>query len=131
MEHFKLDDSTSVEFEEAGRRKEALKDILHLLFGLYRAVSDGAHEIKIRFLNGKDDFITNNLKEKDDINEVIDKHKFEGLSCLGTGLMRKILKPFVFRDEKPVKGTPRNLRQLERPLLVIFITDGEVTFLLL
>lgn len=130
MEHLKPDDSTSMVFEQGGERKKALKKVLYFLADLYGAVSNDMRGIKaIRFLNGTDDLGANHLRRKIEIDKVIDCHEFEGLTCIGAGLMRKILKPFVFMDEPWVKGTLRKLRQMERPLLIMIITDGEVTIL--
>ena len=129
VKHLKLDDSTSMEFEQGGERKRALKEVLHLLADLYGAVSDDMRGIKaIRFLNGIDNIKADDIKRRGDIDDVIDNHQFEGLTCIGAGLMRKILKPFVFSDEPWVKGTSRKLRKVERPLLVMVITDGAVSF---
>ena len=125
------DDSTSMQYLEDGRRKEALKSVLHFLIKLYGAVSEGIwHGIRaIRFLNGGHHLEADNLKKKDDIESVIMAHKFKGMTRIGAGLMREILKPFVFADDPSwVKGTPKKLRQLERPLLIMVITDGAVTF---
>lgn len=120
-----------MEFEQGGERKKALKKVLHFLADLYSAVSDDMRGIKaIRFLNGTDDLTADHLRSKDEIDKVIDCHEFEGLTCIGAGLMRKVLKPFVFADEPWIRGTPRRLRRMERPLLVMVITDGEVIFLI-
>ena len=128
--HLKPDDSASMEFVESGKRKEALMDVLHFLARLYGAVTEGLHGIRaIRFLNGGHHLMADNLKKKDDIEDVIKAHKFKGLTRIGAGLMREILKPFVFADDPSwVKGNPKKLRQLERPLLIMVITDGAVTF---
>lgn len=116
-------------FEQGGERKKALKKVLHFLADLYGAVSDDMRGIKaIRFLNGTDDLCADHLRSNDEIDQVIDGHVFEGLTCIGAGLMRKILKPFVF-DPSPVSKKPRTLRRMERPLLIMVITDGAVTFL--
>lgn len=47
---------------------------------------------------------------------VIDSCQRAGLSMIGTQLKRKILDPFVFSERVAI----------EKPLLVIIITDGEV-----
>ena len=117
-----------MEFEEAGRRKEYLKIMLGFLGEIYSTLSHRGIRA-IRFLNGKDDFTAENMSQREEIEQVIDKHKFEGLTCTGTSLMRKILNPFVFLDEKVVKGTPRKIRNMERPLFIIVITDEEVSLL--
>ena len=123
----KSDDSIDMEFVESGRRKKALIDILHFLGRLYGTVSEDIHGIRaIRFLNGNH-LDADNLRTRDQIEDVIMAHKFRGLAQIGTGLMRGILKPFVFTDDPSwVKGTPKKLRQMERPLLVMVITSGAV-----
>ena len=104
--------------------------ILGFLTEVYSALSNGHRGIRaIRFLNGTDDDdrMADNISQKDEIEEMIDNHEFEGLTRMGTGLMCKILRPFVFSDEKWVKGTLRKMRNMERPLLIMVITDGEVS----
>lgn len=119
-----------MESVESGRRKYTVMEVLHFLGRLYGELSNGMRGIKtIQFLNGANEPRADNLQKKDDINNVIGSHKFNGLRCIGAGLMRKILKPFVFTDDLWVRGTPRKLRQMKRPLLIMVITDGAVTFL--
>ena len=130
----KSDDSVTMEFVEGGRRKEALIDVLHFLTRLYDAVSEGVRGIKaIRFLhggyylNGEYYLIADNLRSREDIEGIMMAHKFRGLTQIGAGLMQEILKPLVFADDPSwVKGTPKKLRQMERPLLVVVITSGVV-----
>ena len=119
-----------MEFEEDGKRKEYLKTILGFLAEVYSALSNGHRGIRaIRFLNGTDDDdrTADNMSQRDEIEEVIDNHEFEGLTRMGTGLIQKILRPFVFSDEKWDKKTPRKMRNMERPLLIMIITDGAVS----
>jgi len=119
-----------MEFEEAGRRKVAVKSVLSFIADIYGAVSEKKRGIRaIRFLNGNDDLEADNIRTVDQINEVIDNHEFEGLTRIGTGLMQKILKPFVFDETvkwSKTSGEARKLKQLERPLLIMVITDGAV-----
>lgn len=117
-----------MEFIQGGERKTALKIILGFLAEIYSAVSDGCRGIRaIRFLNGDDDSTADNIIKKDDIDKVVDNHIFDGLICVGAGLVRRVLKPFVFTGDPPVKGTPRNMRHMERPLLIMIIIDGMVS----
>ena len=125
-----LDDSTSMEFEESGKRKDAIKHVLKIIADIYGAVSNKKRGIwAIRFLNGSDDLQADNIKTREQIDELIDNHSFEGLTRIGTSLMQKILKRFVFDDtvkwDKASKQ-PRKLKKLERPLLIMVITDGAV-----
>ena len=126
----KSDDSASMEFVESGRRKEALINVLYFFARLYKVVSGSMQGIRaICFLNGGGHFNTENLKEKDDIMNIVNSNKFKGLARIGLGLMKRILQPLVFTDDPSwVKGTPRKLQQMEQPLLVLVITDGRVTF---
>jgi len=125
-----LDDSISMEFEEHGRRKLAVKRFLSFITEIYGAVSNEERGIRaIRFLNGDDDLEADNIMTSEEIDKVIDNHEFEGLTRIGTGLMQKILKPFVFDDTvkwDKKSGEARKLKQLGRPLLIMVITDGAV-----
>ncbi|RPB26493.1 hypothetical protein L211DRAFT_680755 [Terfezia boudieri ATCC MYA-4762] len=125
-----IDDSISMEFEEAGKRKVAVKNVLAFIADIYGAVSDKKRGISaIRFLNGNDDLDADNIMTAAEIDKVIDNHEFEGLTRIGTGLMQKILKPFVFDQTVPwnkKSGEARKLKQLGRPLLIMVITDGAV-----
>ena len=122
-----------MEFEEGGKRKEYLKTILGFLAEIYSALFNGHRGIRaIRFLNNgtndNDDRTADNMSQRAEIEGVINNHVFdEGLTSIGTGLMKKILRPFVFSDEKWVKGTPRKMRNMERPLLIMVITNGAVS----
>ena len=118
----------SMAFEEGGVRREYVKTILIFLAEVYSALSNDHRGIRaIRFLSGTDDLTADNMSQRDEIEDVIDNHIFEGLNCMGAGLMQKILKPFVFSDEKWDKKTPRKMRNMERPLFIMVITDGAVS----
>ena len=125
-----LDDSTSMEFEEAGRRQVAMKTVLSIIVDVYGAISNKERGIRaIRFLNGNDDLEADKIMTAEEIDKVIDNHKFKGLKRIGTGIIQKILRPFVFDgtvkwDKK--SGEARKLKQLGRPLLIMAITDGAV-----
>jgi len=119
-----LDNSTSIEFEEGGKRKEALKSVLHFLTKIYSAVSDKQRGIHaVRFLNGPHNKEIN-LTDTDEITSLIDKREFAGVTRIGHSLQKRILRPFVFSDK--VEGTIRKLKPMTRPLLVMIITDGAV-----
>jgi len=123
-----VDDSQSMSFEEKGDRIKAMKKVLAYLAHVFGLSSKDRGISAIRFLNGSDDLKANNLKE-DQIDSVIDRHEFEGLTKIGTGLMSKILKPLVFAEGEvwnKQDKKPRRLRQLKRPLLIMVITDGAV-----
>lgn len=119
-----------MEVEEDGRRKAALKDVLYFLARLYGAFSNGMHEIKaVRFLNGTNELRVEDMVTRDQIEQAIASHKFEGPTRIGAGLMQKVLEPLVFSDEPWTEGWPRKLRQMERPLLIVIITSGVVILL--
>ena len=106
-----------------------LKTILNLLAEIYSALSNGHRGIRaIHLLNGTGDRTADNVIHRVDIENVINKYKpsFDG-PTIGASLMEKILRPFVFSDEKWVKGTPRKMRNMKRPLLIMVIIDGEVS----
>ena len=115
-------------FLGGGRRTEILKRVLHFLARLYGALSNGRRGIKaLRFFNNTAKHRADYLQDKTDIDNLIESHEFNGLTRIGAGLIRRILKPFVFEDDPSwVKGKPRKLQQMERPLLVMVITDGAV-----
>ena len=117
----------SMQFEENGKRKEAVKHVLEIIAEVYGAVYGKKRGIRaIRFLNGSDDLKADNIQTREEIDELIDNHVFEGLTRIGTGLMQKILKPFVFNDTVKWDKQPRKPGKLERPLLILVITDGAV-----
>jgi len=117
-----------MEFEEHGKRKEYLKIILGFIAEIYRDLSDGHRGIRaIRFLNSTDDLTADHMSQRGEIEEVVNRHIFQGPTPTGSGLMQKILKPFVFLDEPWVEGTPRKMRQMERPLLIMIIINGPVS----
>ena len=77
----------------------AVKSVLSFIADIYGAVSNKERGIRaIRFLNGNDDLEADNIMTAEEIDKVIDNHEFEGLTRIGTGLMQKILKPFVFDE---------------------------------
>ena len=108
----------------------AVKSVLPFIVDIYEAGSNKKRGIRvIRFLNGDDDLEADNIMTTGEIDKVIDNHEFEGLMKIGTGLMQKILKPFVF--DETVKwdkkgGEARKLKQLGRPLLIMVTIDGAV-----
>ena len=113
-------------FEEGGKRKEYLKIILGFLTEIYSALSHRGIRA-LRFFSGTGDFTADQMSQLDEIEEVIDNHEFDSLTYTGSSLVQRILKPFVFSDEEWDKKTPRKMRNMERPLLIVVITDGAVS----
>ena len=100
--------------EEGGNRKKALESALQLIADVYTlARPDGI--LAIEFLN-------NPTKMKDVrtniVADIIKDHKFSGWTRIGTELKLKVLNHFVTKE-------------MEKPLLVITITDGDVSRVLL
>lgn len=83
----------------------------HVVFASQLFDADG---IEVRFFNSSK--ICNNVRNEADIRALVDSNPFKGVTNLGKEMWDKILDPLVVRPAK--KGT------LEKPVLVITITDG-------
>ena len=100
--------------EEDGKRIKALESTLLLVTEVYTlARSDGI--LAIDFLNDSTEEVD---VRTDIVAEIIAEHRFSGWTRIGTELKRKVLDDFVTEE-------------MERPLLVITITDGGVSRVLL
>ncbi|KAL4932684.1 putative transcription factor RfeF [Aspergillus undulatus] len=108
-----VDDSGSIEFEEKGVRKEQLKQIL----GIVATVASTFDEdgISLRFMNN--DFMQNNIRNAQEVDQIISNMRFAGMTPLGTNLRSKVLDPVVVG--------PARAGRLQKPVLVITITDGQ------
>ena len=99
--------------EEGGNRINALESTLLLIAEVYTlARSDGI--LAINFLND----LTIKDVRIDMVADIIKEHSFSGWTRIGTELKLKVLDAFVTEEMK-------------RPLLVITITDGAVSRVLL
>jgi hypothetical protein len=110
-----IDDSGSMAFEEGGSRIDDLKLILErVAFATSLFDEDG---IQVRFMNStlQGNGIRNSQMAKDLVAQV----KFSGMTPMGRELQNKILGPLVL--QRAQSG------QLEKPILVITITDGAPT----
>lgn len=67
--------------------------------------------ISLRFLNSH--YEGDNLTTEKDVTNIINKVSFEGATPLGGSLANKVLKPFLYEK-----------KNLDKPILVIIITDG-------
>lgn len=106
------DDSGSMKFEQGGERIEDLKMILgKVSFACSLFDHDG---IQIRFLNAPTQ--GNNINSEQAATSLISQIKFSGLTPLGTAMDQKILQPLLIG--------PARSNQLQKPLLVVAITDG-------
>ncbi|WVW87134.1 hypothetical protein I302_109191 [Kwoniella bestiolae CBS 10118] len=107
-----IDDSGSMAFEQNGERIEDLKMILgKIAFACSLFDHDG---IQVRFLNSQ--LQGNNINNEQAALQLVSQVKFSGLTPLGTSLDQKILQPLLLG--------PARSNALQKPLLVIAITDG-------
>ena len=110
-------------FEEKGDRINDLKLIISRVVSVATLFDDDG--ISIRFMNdwwsdpamdGFDMRRLDGIRNEQMVEHVIGKIQFTGLTPLGTELKNKVIDPMVL-------GPARN-RQLQKPVLVITITDG-------
>ncbi|KAK8845604.1 hypothetical protein IAR55_006320 [Kwoniella newhampshirensis] len=107
-----VDDSGSMLFEENGERIDDLKLILsRVAYATSLFDQDG---IQVRFLNNR--LEGNNVTTEQQALQLVQQVKFSGLTPLGTSLYQKILQPLVIG--------PAQQNRLQKPVLVITITDG-------
>ncbi|KAK8869721.1 hypothetical protein IAR55_000289 [Kwoniella newhampshirensis] len=107
-----IDDSGSMAFEQNGERIEDLKMILSkIAFACSLFDHDG---IQVRFLNSQ--IQGNNINNEQAALQLVGQVKFSGLTPLGTSLDQKILQPLLLG--------PARSNALQKPLLIIAITDG-------
>lgn len=108
-----IDDSGSMAFEEGGERIDDLKVILsRVAFAASLFDDDG---VQVRFMN--DPAQGNGIRNEQQVNELISRVRFTGLTPMGRELNKKILQPLVLG--------PARSGQLRKPVLVVTITDGQ------
>ncbi|PKY02685.1 hypothetical protein P168DRAFT_189706 [Aspergillus campestris IBT 28561] len=108
-----VDDSGSIEFEENGVRKEQLKQIIGII--ATAAATFDEDGISVRFMNSME--LGDGIRSVDDVHRLVGRVRFSGLTPLGTGLKQKVLDPMVVG--------PARAGRLQKPVLVITITDGQ------
>lgn len=110
-----VDDSGSMAFEENGERIDDLKLIINrVAFAAGLFDDDG---IQVRFMNSNEQ--GNGIKTTQQVEELISRIRFQGLTPMGRELQNKVLAPLVVG--------PGRSGQLRKPVLVIIITDGQPT----
>lgn len=116
------DNSGSMQFDEGGSRIDDLKLILTRVVSVGTLFDDDG--ISIRFMNDqkapKPPFGPTELdgiRAEQQIEQIFTKVSFSGLTPLGTQLNAKVLEPLVLAKAR------RNA--LEKPILIITITDGQ------
>lgn len=108
-----IDDSGSMAFEEGGERIDDLKLILsRVAFAASLFDEDG---VQVRFMNSQ--VQGNGIRTEQQVNDLVSQVKFSGLTPMGTQLDAKILQPLVLG--------PARAGQLQKPVLIITITDGQ------
>ncbi|EED14973.1 transcription factor RfeF, putative [Talaromyces stipitatus ATCC 10500] len=108
-----VDDSGSIQFEEDGSRLTQLRQILGLIAtAASKFDSDG---VTIRFMNS--DERGDHIRSREDAEALVSRVRFSGLTPMGTSLKNKVLDPLV--------TGPARAGRLEKPVLVITITDGQ------
>lgn len=107
------DDSGSMRAEENGERIDDLKLILERAAGVSTLFDDDG--ISVRFMNSQCE--GNGIRSAHEAQQLLQQVRFSGITPLATSLDRKVLQPMVM-------GPARN-RQLQKPVLVLVITDGE------
>ncbi|RAL16095.1 putative transcription factor RfeF [Aspergillus homomorphus CBS 101889] len=108
-----VDDSGSIEFEERGVRKEQLRSILEVVASAASTFDDDG--ISVRFMNSSEQ--GDGIRNADDVSRLVSRVRFQGLTPLGTSLRNKILDPMVV--------APARAGRLQKPILIITITDGQ------
>ncbi|KIV87825.1 hypothetical protein PV11_03345 [Exophiala sideris] len=110
-----IDDSGSMQFEENGERIDDLKLILSRVAHATSLFDEDG--IQIRFMNSQEQ--GNNIRNEQQVNDMVARTRFSGLTPMGRELQNKILGPLVL-------GAARS-GSLRKPVLVITITDGQPT----
>ncbi|OGM43068.1 transcription factor RfeF [Aspergillus bombycis] len=108
-----VDDSGSIEFEERGVRKEQLRQIIGIVATAASTFDEDG--ISVRFMNSMER--GDGIRNVDDVNMLVSRVRFQGLTPLGTGLKNKVLDPQVVG--------PARAGRLQKPVLIITITDGQ------
>jgi hypothetical protein len=108
-----VDDSGSIEFEEKGLRKEQLRQILGIVATVASTFDQDG--IEVRFMNSMEE--GHGIRSSIDVENLVSRVRFSGLTPLGTSLRQKVIDPLVV-------GPIRSGR-LQKPVLVITITDGQ------
>jgi hypothetical protein len=108
-----VDDSGSIEFEEKGLRKEQLRQILGIVATVASTFDQDG--IEVRFMNSMEE--GHGIRSSNDVENLVSRVRFSGLTPLGTSLRQKVIDPLVV-------GPIRSGR-LQKPVLVITITDGQ------
>ncbi|PUU79854.1 hypothetical protein B9Z19DRAFT_977536 [Tuber borchii] len=105
-----IDDSSTMILEEDGQRKDTLIGLIKEISEIF-SMANGPDAHTMHFLN------TRQVKKGTDENwgDYLDRHKFGGVTRIGTELKKQILDEFVIQNSNQSK-----------PLLVLILTDGAI-----
>lgn len=104
----------SMQTEQNGERIDSMKKTVEEITSIYDLANPQGLK-SVKFFNNKRGYKQINHKN---CSRILSQIRYEGLTRIGTSLKKKILDRFVWRD--PMK----------KPLLVMIITNGEVSFCL-
>lgn len=107
-----VDDSGSMSFEENGERIDDLKLILQRT--AFAGSLFDTNGIEVRCMNNQ--HAGNGIKTDQQAFQLVSQIRFHGLTPLGTSLRSKVVDPMVLG--------PAKSGQMDKPVLVITITDG-------
>jgi uncharacterized protein YegL len=109
------DDSGSMAFEENGERIDDLKLIGNKVSEVATMFDDDG--VLVRFMNSNTQ--GNSVRSAADVGALLASVQYSGLTPLASGMQSKVLQPIVYN----LAATG----QLQKPVLVMTITDGEPT----
>ncbi|KAL2912245.1 hypothetical protein HK105_208236 [Polyrhizophydium stewartii] len=112
---FFVDDSGSMVFEENGSRLDDLKFILAKTATVSAFFDEDG--IQVRFMNG--DLIGEGLRTEAQVESLVARARFAGMTPLGTQFKAKVVDPLVLG--------PAITGRLNKPVLAVIVTDGEPT----
>lgn len=108
---FNIDDSSSMESEQGGERIKTFKKTMAEITSVYDLANpQGIRSVK--FINSKKGLA--NIR-RGNLRRNFAAMKFDGMTRIGTALREKILAQYVWANP------------MTKPLLVMIITDGEVS----
>ncbi|GIZ46831.1 hypothetical protein CKM354_000994000 [Cercospora kikuchii] len=111
-----VDDSGSMSFEENGERIKDLQLILQrACFAATLFDDDG---IDLRFMN--EDLpmqSVSHIRSEQQVEQILSQKRYKGLTPFGTELRKKVIDPILIQK--------LNSGQMQKPLLIISITDGQ------
>ncbi|KEQ73940.1 hypothetical protein M436DRAFT_45301 [Aureobasidium namibiae CBS 147.97] len=111
-----IDDSGSMKFEENGERIKDLQLILERVATAATLFDDDG--ISVRFMNDNPpQHMVEHIKNEQQIQQLVQGHKFSGLTPMGTELRKKVVDGIIVPAIRS--------RQMRKPILVITVTDGQ------